>query len=155
MDQTKVDGFVERLFTELNAGMSCMTLYLGYHLGLFQALADAGPVTPGKLARITSYSEKYLREWLECMAAGGYLDYDAQSVEFSLPAEHAAALLDPDGESSALGVIGWIPSLAAALPSLAESFRTGGGVPYGAYGRDMLMAQGFGTRPMFTNDLAS
>ncbi len=155
MDQQRVDTFVERHFTELNAGLSCLNLYLGHRLGLFQALADARPVTSHELAQITTYSERYLREWLECMTAGEYLSYDPQSRKFSLPAEHAAALLDPDSPSSAIGVIGWLPSLASVLPSLVEAFRSGGGVPYEAYGRDMLMAQGLGTRPMFMNDLAS
>jgi len=36
MDQSKVDSFVERLIVDLNAGMSCLNLYLGHRLGLFQ-----------------------------------------------------------------------------------------------------------------------
>ena len=155
MDEQKVEAFVERLFTELNAGMSCLSLYVGHRLGLFHALADVEGATSSELAETTKYNERYVREWLECMAAGSYLEHDAQSGRFSLPAEHAAALLDPDSPSSAIGVIGWIPSFASILPDLMEAFTTGGGVPYEAYGRDMMMAQGLSTRPMFINDYAS
>lgn len=36
-----------------------------------------------------------------------------------------------------------------------DVFRTGGGVPYEAYGRDTLEAIGLGNRPMFVNDYAA
>ena len=45
MDEQKVEAFVERLFTELNAGMSCLSLYVGHRLGLFHALADVEGAT--------------------------------------------------------------------------------------------------------------
>lgn len=155
LDQTKVNAFAERIFNDLNAGMSCLNLYLGHRLGLFQALADAGAVTPKELAERTKCSERYLREWLECMTAGGYLDYDSASVRFSLTPEHAAVLLNPDNPAYAIGAVAWIPSFASVLPELMEAFRTGGGVPYEAYGRDCLGAQGMANRPMFVNDYVS
>jgi 2-polyprenyl-3-methyl-5-hydroxy-6-metoxy-1,4-benzoquinol methylase len=155
IDQQKVDSFMERIFSELNAGMSCLSLYVGHRLGLFQALADAGPVTSQEFAQRTKYAERYLREWLSAMAAGGYIDYDPVSTRFSLSAEHARVLLDPDNPSYALGVVGWIPSLAGVMPQLMEAFRTGGGVPLEDYGMDFVDAQGFGTRPMFINGYVS
>jgi 2-polyprenyl-3-methyl-5-hydroxy-6-metoxy-1,4-benzoquinol methylase len=155
MDQSKIDTFQERLFTELNAGLSCLNLQLGYRLGLIQVLAEADPITPVELAQQMGYAERYVREWLECLAAGEYLDYDSTTGRFSLPPEHAAVLVDPDSPSSAIGVVGWIPSFANILPQLMEAFRTGGGVPYEAYGLDMLTAQGLFNRPMFINDYVS
>jgi 2-polyprenyl-3-methyl-5-hydroxy-6-metoxy-1,4-benzoquinol methylase len=107
------------------------------------------------LARRTGNAERYLREWLSCLAAGGYIDYDASAEEFSLSAEHARVLIDPDNPSYALGVMGWIPSVTGVLPTLMEAFRTGGGVPLEDYGMDFVEAQGFGTRPMFKHDYVS
>ena len=127
MDQSKVEGFQERIFTELNGGMSCLNLYLGHQLGLLQKLADADSVTPVELAQQTGYVERYLREWLECMAAGEYLDYEPASGRFSLPAEHAAVLTEPENPASAMGAFGWLPSLTNILPQLMEAFRKGGG----------------------------
>ena len=154
MDQSKIESFQERLFTELNAGMSCLNIQLGHRLGLFHALSNNGDATPQEFARQTGYAERYIREWLECMAAGEYLDYDPASGKFTLPEEHAAVLTDPDNPASAIGVIGWMTSLANVLPDLMEAFKTGGGVPYENYGRDMIMGQAFFTRPMFVNDYA-
>ncbi len=155
VDQTKMESFQERLFTELNAGMSCLSLQLGHSLGLIQALVEIGDATSTELAQQTSCNERYVREWLECMAVGGYLEHDAAAGSFSISPEHAAVLTDPDSDWSAIGILGWIPSFATILPRLTEAFRTGAGVPYGDYGLDMVTAQAMGTRPMFMNDYVS
>ena len=39
------------------------------------------------------------------------------------------------------------------LPEVAEAYRTGGGVPYEAYGRDFRHGQGHINRPAFTHEL--
>ena len=155
IDQQKVDAFAERLFGDLNSGMTCISLYIGHKLGLFDTLNEAGPVTSQEFAQRTGNAERYMKEWLSCLAAGGYIDYDAQLKKFSLSAEHARVLIDPDNPSFAVGVMGWIPSVIGALPTLMEAFRTGGGVPLEEYGMDFVEAQGFGTRPMFKNDYVS
>jgi hypothetical protein len=43
MDQSKLETFQERMFTELNAGMSMLTIQLAYQLGYFKNLAEEGP----------------------------------------------------------------------------------------------------------------
>jgi len=125
MDEKKVEACVDRLFNEMNAGMSCLNLYVGHRLGLFQALADAGSATSHDISHSTGYVERYVREWLECMKAGRYLTHDSDSEILSLPEEHTAALLDPDSPSSAIGVMGWVPNFAsvAVLPIENPQFR--------------------------------
>jgi SAM-dependent methyltransferase len=49
----------------------------------------------------------------------------------------------------------FIPSLAGVLEALMQAFRTGGGVPYAAYGSDTCDAIGEGNRPMFVHDYVS
>jgi 2-polyprenyl-3-methyl-5-hydroxy-6-metoxy-1,4-benzoquinol methylase len=152
VDQNKVDAFAERLLGEVNAAMSCFNLSLGQRLGLYEAMADAGPVTSADLAERTGLSERYLREWLECMAVGGYLDHEPATGRFSLPPEHAVALLDSTSPAYAAAFLSWPHSLARILSPLTQAFRSGGGVPYEAYGADALEAIGMGNRPMFVND---
>lgn len=152
LDQAKIDAFSERLFGEVNAAMSCLNVHLGDRLGLFDAMVDTGPATPAALAERTALSERYLQEWLECMAVGGYLEYDGQTGKFSLPAEHAAVLVNRDHPAYAGAFLYWVPSLAGVLEPLIEAFRSGGGIPYEAYGSAALEAIGMGNRPMFVND---
>lgn len=152
MDQQRLEAFSERLLNEVNAAMSCLNLYLGHRLSLYQAMVDAGPTTAADLAARTGYSERYLREWLECMAVGGYLEHEAATGRFSLPPEHAVAFLDRDNAAYVAPFTCYIPSFAGILTPLMEAFRSGGGVPYEAYGADVREAIGNGNRPMFVND---
>ena len=57
--------------TSVHTAMSTLNVYLGHRLGLYKSLAETGAVTPETLSRKSGYSERYLREWLECMAVGG------------------------------------------------------------------------------------
>lgn len=152
MNQAKVDAFARRLLKELLATMSALNIYLGHRLGLFRVMAEGGLVTPPELASRTGYADRYVREWLECMAVCEYVDYDPATGRFSLPAEHAVVLLDCDHPAYAAASFCFVPSFARILPSLMEAFRSGGGVPYEAYGEDTLEAIGRGNRPMFVND---
>lgn len=152
MDDSKIEGLQERLFTELNGAMSILNMYIGDRLGLFAALVETGPVTAEAFAGRTGLNERYIREWLECMAAGEYLDYAPRDSTFSLSPEHAVVFTDPDHPSSGMGVFGWLSSFTNILPKLMEAFRTGAGVPYEEYGIDMVNGQGLFTRPMFIRD---
>ena len=49
---------------------------IGDRLGLYRAMADAQPVTAAELAARTATHERYVREWLNAQAAGGYVTYD-------------------------------------------------------------------------------
>lgn len=154
IDEKKANAFAERLFNEIDTGMSCLNLYLGHRLGFYRAMADAGPVTAAELARKTGCNERYVREWLECMAVHDYLDH-GPAGRFSLSPEHAAVLLERDAANYAAPFLQWVPSFARVLEPLIEAFRSGGGVPYEAYGSDAVEAIGLGNRPMFINDYVS
>src|SRR5438045_8264034 len=67
---------------------------MGDRLGRYRAHADAGPLEPQELADRTQTSERYVREWLNAQAAGGYVEYDPESGRYTLPPEQALALTD-------------------------------------------------------------
>jgi SAM-dependent methyltransferase len=106
---------------------------IGDRLGLFKALANGGAATPAELAARSGTVERYVREWLAAVAAGGYVEYDPGSGRFSLNAEQQVALAD---ESSPFCVLGAFESISAATraePIIAERFRTGDGYPWGEH----------------------
>jgi SAM-dependent methyltransferase len=51
-------------------------------------------------------------------------------------------------------IVYWAPTLSLVMDKLLEAFRTGEGIPYSTYGKEILFAQGEGNRPMFVNDIA-
>ena len=153
MNQNIVDQLAERVINETNSAISCLTLYLGHKLDLFNSLRKEGPITTEELSKKTKYSERYLREWLECMTVNGYIDYDPITKRFSILGEHARVLCDRDSIAYTIPFVYWVPTLSLAMDKLLEAFRTGEGVPYSTYGKEVLFAQGEGNRPMFINDI--
>ena len=60
---------------------------MGDKLGLYRALAGAGPLTSSELAERTGTAERYVREWLNAQAAGDFVAYDPDSCRYTLPPE--------------------------------------------------------------------
>jgi SAM-dependent methyltransferase len=147
-------AFAERLFERYLGAMETLEVYIGDRLGLFDALADHGPLTAGELAERTGIHERYAREWLEAQAAGSILavdDADAapEARRFSLPAEHAAVLVDRDSLDYMAPLARLITGSAQALPKVLDAFRTGSGVPWTAYGADGREGQSDQNRALF------
>ena len=96
IDGEKLEQFVFRAVDEVGATLNSALVVMGDKLGLYKALAGAGPLTPMELARRTGVAERYVQEWLNAQAAGGYVEYDPESGRYTLPPEQAMALTDED-----------------------------------------------------------
>ena len=73
---TAIIGAFQQAIDELGATLNAALVVIGDRLGLYKALAGAGPLTPRELAERTDTHERYVREWLNAQAAGGYVTYD-------------------------------------------------------------------------------
>jgi ubiquinone/menaquinone biosynthesis C-methylase UbiE len=96
IDQAKLDAFVGKAVSDLTAGYTGVMVSLGAKLGLYRAMAGAGPLSSKEVARLSGCAERYVREWLNAQAAGGYLAYHAASDTYELLPEQAAVLADED-----------------------------------------------------------
>jgi SAM-dependent methyltransferase len=133
LDQTKLDAFVGKAISDLASGYGGIMVSLGHSLGLYKAMAGAGPLTPAELARRAQCAERYVREWLNSQAAGGYVVYHASSGTYELSPEQAFVLAD---ESSPA----YIPPAWQVVASMwfdekrsRDAIRTGKGVPWGEH----------------------
>jgi hypothetical protein len=133
IDQAKQEAFVHKVLGDTSATMTTLLASIGDRLGLFKDLAANGPGTSAELARRTETNERYVREWLGGMTTAGYLEYDASTCRFSLPAEYAAAVAAEGGPFFFGGVYEMIPTLVAVMDQVAEAFRKGGGVRQANY----------------------
>ena len=131
IDQGKLEQFMGKVVTDVGAAMSGVLVVVGERLGLFRALAESGPVTPAELAKRTECSERYVREWLDAMAAGGYVAYDAAARRYALPPEQAFALSDPDSPAFCTGMFQIALAMYAAEERISKNFRTGEGLAWG------------------------
>jgi SAM-dependent methyltransferase len=128
VDGAKLEAFMGQALGDLGAAISGLMVYLGDQLGLYRAMADTGPVTPATLAAKTATDERYVREWLDNQAAGGYVTYDAASGMYELPPEQALALADEESPAFLPGGFTGIVAAYVDADTFVDAFRTGRGV---------------------------
>ena len=75
VNEEKLMGYVHQAVGDFGAILTGALVTLGDKLGLFAALAGAGPLTAEELAARTDTDERYVREWASGLAAAGYVDY--------------------------------------------------------------------------------
>jgi ubiquinone/menaquinone biosynthesis C-methylase UbiE len=131
IDQSKLESFLTRALGDLSAGYGGVMVSLGSKLGLYAAMAGAGPLSARELAARAGCAERYVREWLNAQVAGGYVDYHAVSETYELSPEHALVLADEN--SPVFLPHAWqVPaSMWFDEPKAVEAFRTGKGVAWG------------------------
>ncbi|HXF36129.1 MAG TPA: class I SAM-dependent methyltransferase [Actinomycetota bacterium] len=153
------DALAERVVGAAIAALDLLHVYLGEKLGLYHTLAAEGPLSAAELADRAGIAERYAREWLEQQAVAGILateePADGEPRRFELPPGHAEALTDGDSLAFVAPLALGVTSLAGTLPLVLEAFRSGGGVPYEAYGPDIRWSIARLNRPMFLNLLGS
>ncbi|HEX7082514.1 MAG TPA: methyltransferase [Gaiellaceae bacterium] len=128
LDVEKLHEFVFRAVGEVGATLNTALVVMGDRLGLYRALAGAGPVTPAELADRTDTSERYVREWLNAQAAGGYVEYDPDSGRYTLPPEQAVALTDEESPAYLPGFFQIALGSVHDSPRIADAARTGEGI---------------------------
>jgi len=131
IDAKKLDAFLMRAVGDLSAGYGGVMVSLGNRLGLYKALAGAGPLTSHELARRAGCAERYVREWLGSQVAGGYVVYHPISETYELTPEQAFVLASEDSPV-------FLPNAWAVPASMwfdedkaVAAFRTGTGIPWG------------------------
>src|SRR2546423_5991045 len=91
VDMDKLMTFLGQVIGELGATVNAGLIVVGDRLGLYRAMAGAGPITSAQLAEKTSTAECYVREWLNAQAAGGDLHSHPTTQRYELPAGQAVA----------------------------------------------------------------
>ncbi len=131
IDKAKLDAFIGRAISDLSAGYGGVMVSLGNRLGLYKAMAGAGPLSAREIAGRAGCAERYVREWLNSQVAGGYLLYHAVSGTYEMSPEQACVLADEDSPA-------FIPNAWSVPASMwfdehkaVEAFRTGKGIPWG------------------------
>jgi SAM-dependent methyltransferase len=131
IDEAKLMDFVFRAVDEVGATLNTALVVMGDQLGLYRAMNGAGPLTPGDLAQRTRTTERYVREWLNAQAAGGFVEYDPDTGRYTLPPEQAHALCEEDSPAFLPGFFELALGSLHDAPRIAEAARTGAGVAWG------------------------
>jgi len=127
LDINKLNAFIGQFVTDLGASVHAAMVVIGERLGLYKALAST-PMTAPELAAKTCTDERYLREWLASQAARGYINYDERTEKFSMSTEQAFTLANEESPAYLPGAFELALGSLAAVPRIADSFRTGAGM---------------------------
>jgi 2-polyprenyl-3-methyl-5-hydroxy-6-metoxy-1,4-benzoquinol methylase len=155
IDLEKLEAFVFRAVDEVGATLNTALVVMGDKLGLYRALAGAGPVTSAELAERTGTTERYVREWLNAQAAGGYVEYDPESGRYTLPPEHAIALTDEASPAYLPGFFQMALGSVNDSPRITQAARTGAGVGWHDHVHDVFEGCERFFRPGYSANLLS
>ena len=137
IDHDKVMAFVLRAVDELGGALNCSLVVMGDRLGYYRALADHGPSTADELAGLTRTDPRHTREWLNAQAAGGYLDRDPATGRFTLPPEHAVALVDEDSPAYLPGFFQIVQGTIHDAPTVIDRAANGRGYGWDEHDDDV------------------
>jgi SAM-dependent methyltransferase len=155
IDGDKLMQFVFRAVDEVGATLNTALVVMGDRLGLYRALAGAGPLSPAELAERTGTAERYVREWLNAQAAGGYVEYDPDSGRYTLPPEQAVALTDPGSPAYLPGFFQLALGSVLDSPKIVEAARSGAGFGWHEHVHDVHEGCERFFRPGYNANLAT
>ncbi len=129
------DQFVERMAGAIDGACLAVLASIGHQTGLFDVLADLPAATSAQIADAAGLNERYVREWLGGVAAGGIVDYDPAGATYFLPGYRAAALTRAAGTNNLARMATMIPMMGEVEQKIIDCFQHGGGLPYSEYPR--------------------
>ncbi len=155
IDENKLQEFMGKALGDMGAALNAALVLLGDELGLYKAMAGAGPLTAGQLADKTGTFPRYVREWLSAQAASGYVTYDAAGDTFTLPPEQAMALAQEGSPVFIPGAFQVIRSVMLDEPVVREAFKSGNGVGWHEHSPDLFRGTERFFRPSYAAHLTS
>jgi len=154
LNEEKLHQFLGSCVNDFGAAMHAGLVVIGESLGLYKAMAAADkPLTPAELAERTSTNERYVREWLNAQAAGGYVSYDADNQKYFLSEEQAFALANENSPAYLPGAFLLAISALRAVPTLTERFRTGEGLGWHEHDAGLFRGTEMFFRPGYAANL--
>ena len=142
LDEAKVEEFAGRLVGVMNESMLSLMTSVGHRTGLFDTMATLPPSTSEEVAKAAGLDERYVREWLNAMTVGRFVDHDPSAGTYSLPPEHAASLTRAAGPGNLANMMQFTSLMGGVEDEIVECFTVGGGVPYTRFPKfQSLMAE--------------
>ena len=77
IDERALESLMGTMIGYMTGGAVCYGVWLGDELGLYRAMADAGPLSAEEVAARSGCNARLVREWLDGQAAGGLIACDS------------------------------------------------------------------------------
>ena len=146
-DPERSRAFLQTMTGIMNGGALALMCSIGHKTGLFDTMSGLDPATSEDIAAAAGLDERYVREWLAALTAGGLVDHDPEAGTFHLPPEHAGLLTRAAGPLNLTTYCQYVSLLGQVEDEVVDAFRHGGGVPYERFPKfEALMAESSGQR---------
>jgi SAM-dependent methyltransferase len=155
MNEEKLNQLLGKFVNDFGGTLHAGMVVIGESLGLYKALAEAGPLTSAELADRTGTNERYVREWLNSQAAGGYVEYDAELGRYFLSEEQAFALANETSPAYLPGAFILANAALKAVPNITEAFRTGEGFGWHEHDHSLFRGTEMFFRPGYAANLVN
>ena len=131
IDEAKLNDLLGRVVGDLSSGYGGIMVSIGDKLGLYRAMAGTGPLSSQEVAKRSGCAERYVREWLNAQAAGGYVLYHPTSSTYELTPEQALVLADDTSPTFIPHAWQVVASMWFDEAKALNAFKTGQGVSWG------------------------
>ena len=139
VDEQRLEQFMGQAVTDMGAAMNGVLVMIGGELGLWEAMAGAGPLTADEIAERTGRLGALRprvgvspgREWLPDIRRG--------RGDVQLPPEQAMAFADKDSPVYMLGATTWSARSTRTGRSSTERFRTGAGFGWHEHDAELFL----------------
>lgn len=155
VDEAKLHEFIGKSVGEWGAAMGSLLTFVGDRLGLYKAMAGAGPMTPEDLAGKSGTNPRIIREWLNAQAAGGIVTYDESTGKYTLPDEQALALTDESSPAYIAGGYQILTGLFKDEEKIISAFKTGKGLGWGDHHHYLFQGTERFFKPNYVANLTS
>jgi len=155
IDEGRLNEFMGKAVGDMGAALNAALVLLGDELGLYKAMAGAGPLTADDLAAKTGTFPRYVREWLSAQAASGYVTYNPKTRTFTLPPEQALALANEGSPVFIPGAFDIIRSVMIDEPVIRDAFKSGKGVGWHEHSPGLFKGTERFFRPSYAAHLTS
>ncbi|MGD8808862.1 MAG: methyltransferase domain-containing protein [Gammaproteobacteria bacterium] len=147
----EIEAALGQTITDLGAAFSGVLVNVGRRLGLYRTMTEIGACTSEQLAEATGIQERYVREWLNNQAAGGYVRYEPQTRQYVLPAAQAMVLAAEDSPVYMAPAFEVAAAFWLDEERIVETFRSGKGLGWHEHnerlfcGTEMFFRTGYRT----------
>jgi SAM-dependent methyltransferase len=155
LNQQKLNDFLGKAVVDIGATLHAGLVVIGEKLGLYKALAQDGPMMPADLAKKTGTTERYVREWLNSQAAGGYVTYHPDNGKYSMSPEQAFTLADESSPAYLPGAFQLATSAVKSEPKITDAFKSGAGFGWHEHDRGLFEGTEKFFRPNYVGNLVS
>lgn len=145
LNKSKIENFAGQVIGDLSASMSGVLVQIGLELGLYKAMEELGDTDATELATKTDTYPRYIQEWLNNQAAGGYIDYDMTTKKYRLSPEHAIILANEASPFYMTPGFNVVSSMWMDKDKIIGDFKEGKGIGWHEHHHSLF----FGTEAFF------